>query len=369
MKSVLVRYMKSQYAADFLSGNISMSSLSDYWNIETGKIHYDDWKFGKVTDADIKKAIEFREMRMQDMMEGGRLQIPNNQIPWNVRNYFKDRIIHDINYRIEAYGYCNLSCYFRVDFSSQRGDVHLDKSNIAYLASAAGINVSEKMLRNSSRLTKKVIRQIFPFFAFDNKKEYCVVQLPDNKMDRFGDVVVLIKNEQEFARRVINAVKEQGGECVIGDVIYSYMQDRLNPRTMKYRHYNISQFGNSKEECIDNGLFDLNKIIQQGKDIIHYGCLDKYSVFENQREWRICWLPNIYNHERKELRVGDLRDIAEIILVKEMRARLMEYYPESIPGFIDNCRRNIDGTISYSQFMDLVENIDYQCRLFFDIKL
>lgn len=360
--------MKSEYADAFLSGHISMASLFDYWDIKRGKIMYDDWNAGKVTENDVKNAIEFHQMRLQDIMEGGRLQLPNSCLPWDIKHNFRGHIIHDINYRIEAYGYCNLSCFFRVDYVTQNGECKLDKENIAYLAQNIGINVTTKMLKASKKLTNKIMKKLFPTYTADSYRTNNLVQLPNATMDKFGDVVVLIKNEEEFVNRILKTVKIQGGECIIGDIRYHQMQDRLNSKTMKYHHCSLAMKGHSEnEEDIGAGLFDIGSVIKNSDEVIRYGCLDKYDMFAHQREWRVCWLPNVHNHERKELHVGDISDIAEIVSVSEIRQRLMEDHLEYIPGYINGSRTNTYGTVSYLEFMNLVENIDRTCRLFIDI--
>ena len=45
-----------------------------------------------------------------------------------------------------------------------------------------------------------------------------IVQLSSEKMDRFENIVMVVKDEEPFIKRVLEAVRKQGGECITGDV-------------------------------------------------------------------------------------------------------------------------------------------------------
>ena len=63
----------------------------------------------------------------------------------------------------------------------------------------------------------------------------------------------------------------------------------------------------------DDGLFDMKELIKGCPDIIWYGCLDKYIQYKDQKEWRVCWLPEERNFDAGILHVGKLDDIIELI--------------------------------------------------------
>lgn len=46
-----------------------------------------------------------------------------------------------------------------------------------------------------------------------------IVQLPSEKMDRFENIVMVVKDEEQFIKRVLEAVRKQSGECITGDVL------------------------------------------------------------------------------------------------------------------------------------------------------
>lgn len=48
--------------------------------------------------------------------------------------------VHVARFRIEAYGYCNLLCFFRADAKEVMGDIPLDADNITLLTKEKGID-------------------------------------------------------------------------------------------------------------------------------------------------------------------------------------------------------------------------------------
>jgi hypothetical protein len=102
-------------------------------------------------------------------------------------------------------------------------------------------------------------------------------------------------------------------------------------------------------------------------DAILYGSLDKYDIYAKQKEWRICWLPETNNYAPKILRVGDLRDIIEIVPVSELEKKLLSIFPGYFLGYVDKTRKRCMGTMSYRDFKRRVESIDGKCRLILDI--
>lgn len=339
---MLIRYTNSKYANSYLSGELYLSSLSSFWNLE--------------------KMRENPQNAQQDYGEGIASQIPHNKF-----NKFKEllppdlasNIIHDVRFRIQAYGYCNLLCFYRVDTICTNNPVALDEDNLAYIANQKGLDLTGNEIRQMPYSTViSLIKQIIPKNPIVSPKMNTFIHLPDKNMDEFGDMVVIIKNEAEFVKRVIAAVKSEGGKCVIGNVQYHKMQDRTEPDKFgKRNHLTLILEGLSMN--IDSEFID-------DVQAISYGCLDKYDRFKNQKEWRICWLPHTKNLEGKILNVGKLDDIIELVPRETIKRKLLEMYFGHIPGFIDVNIKYSTGTTSYEQFKEIIENIDKKCQIIFD---
>lgn len=360
MKSVLIRYTSRKYAVPYLDGNISLSSLSIYWDIYKGKLNYEDFVDGKVTPAELQEAVKYQKMNQQDFSEGIAYEFPGRAVS-KVSSNLVDHIVSSIRCRIEAYGYCKLGCFFRVDYDDISTPFFADTQNLAYIAKQGGMNITFEEISKNQYLINEIRRNYIPFNSLLSPSKGHVVQLPDKKMDAFGDTVILVKDEEKFVDRVIEAVKKEGGDCIIGDVKYN---DIIDIYRLRNKHY-ATVISYPKGES--DGLFDIKSIISGLPSAIRYGCLDKYKNFSSQNEWRICWLQEKHDFDRKELHLGDLRDIIEIIPTEQIRKRLLSLYPGYIPGFIETNRVNRYGTLSYKDFKRKVKNIDGKCRLIFDI--
>lgn len=360
MKSVLIRYTSRKYAKPYLDGNISLSSLSSYWDIYKGKINYKDFEDGKVTPAELQEAVKYQKMNQQDFSEGIAYEFPSGAVT-KVSSHLTNHIVSSIRCRIEAYGYCKLGCFFRVDYDDISTPFFADAQNLAYIAKQCGMDITSKEISKNSCLVNEIRKKCIPLNPLLSPSKCHVVQLPDEKMDEFGDTVILVKDEVEFCERIKKAVRREGGDCIIGDVQYNDIIDIY--KLHNKHHATVISYPKGESD----GLFDIKSIISGLPSVIQYGCLDKYKTFSSQNEWRICWLPEKHDFDRKELHLGDLRDIIEIIPTKQIRKRLLSLYPGYIPGFIETNRVNRCGTLSYKDFKRKVENIDGKCRLIFDI--
>lgn len=362
MQSTLIRYTSSEYADSILKGDLYLSSLSTFWDLKKGKILYEDIVSGKTTEEDLKRAIKYNSLNQQDFSEGIAAQVPHDVLD-KISPELSEYAIHDARFRIEAYGYCNLLCFFRVDVNNVTGNIPLDADNIALLAREKGIDginsykdIENLLIEEKLNLAKTIAE---PNLLL-NPNQINIVQLPSEFMDGFGDLVIVVKDEEKFIQRVLEAVKHQGGECITGDVRYHELQDRINPKTMINRH-NISLINDG------NSLFDMEKLLADSKDIIRYGSLDKYEKFSAQKEWRVCWLPKEHNHEGKILHIGNISDIVDLVAAKDIRRYLLKRYSGSLPGIVFERRRNCKGTINYKKFKEAVEKIDGKCRILFEI--
>lgn len=103
-------------------------------------------------------------------------------------------------------------------------------------------------------------------------------------MDDFGDYVVIIKNPDEFQRRLINAASQ-----------------------LEYR-------------CLCQGV-DYSDTIDSSRDVFH-----KSSDFAYQNEWRAALYRGIPTSEPCELYVGPISDIAEWCYTRELQRHLARIF-------------------------------------------
>ena len=364
MQSTLIRYTDKKYADSILKGDLYLSSLSSFWDLQKGKVCYEDIESGKATEKDLKHAIEYNNLNQQDFSEGVATQVPHNILDKIFPETMSKYVIHDVRFRINAYGYCNLLCFFRVDANEIIGDyISLDTDNIALLAKEkgiAGISSYKDIINLPMQKKADVAKAVSEPNSLLNSNHVHIVQLPPENMDGFGNLVIVVKDEDEFIKRILEAVRHQGGECITGDVRYHELQDRIDPQTMINR--NSISFVSATDK-----LFDMKKLLANSKDIISYGSLDKYERFSDQKEWRVCWLPEKHNYESKILHVGDISDIIDLVDSKDKRRHLLKLYSGYLPGIVSERRQNSKGTLSYKKFKENVEKIDGKCSIVFEI--
>ncbi|MCC8195485.1 MAG: hypothetical protein LIO49_01540 [Ruminococcus sp.] len=283
MSSILIKFTDHKYVSDFLDGNLYMSSLGKFWGLCNKFKEQKDIFEGVCAVTGIGKNAPF----------------PDD---------FLSVMASDFRFRIEAYQYCNLLCFYRVD----RDDA-------------------------------THIMQGIP-----------------KKMDKFGDSVLVIKNRGEFIKRVKASVIKAGGICCMGDVNYHRNAgEKIGPKM-----YLLSGEGEETD-----GTFSLDSIGQFGPIKRRYGCLDKEIGYSDQREWRVCYLPKTYDTQDIRLPVGNLRDIVEAYPVSEVRARLMSFGTNILNprgyvyGVVNRKGQICDGTVSYDVFKETVEKIDGRCRV------
>lgn len=367
MQSTLIRFTSSSFVDSYLQGNLYLSSMSSFWDYTLGKIRTNK----PVTRKEIDEATSGIHNERQDFSEGVIAQIPRDKLP-DLDKELQNCIIHDIRFRLNAYKYCNLMCFFRID-AEDTVKGRLDEDNLSLLLKDKGHNIPAKKIRalnNSAELWKLVDCVIEKNPLLSTNMTH-MVQLPSANMDKFGDVVIVIKDEDEFIRRVISAIRNRGEHCIIGDVRYHNLVDRVDPNTMNMHSItmissNAPSVHNGGFQLPDRGTFDLSLL--DGTDgIIWRGCLDKYSIYASQREWRICWLPNDRNYEAKILSVGSLDDIIDIVNTKDIRQYLLKKYRGYVPGIIDSVRSKINGTESYRDFQEYIKRIDGTGDLIFEI--
>lgn len=355
MLSTLIRYTSSKYADSILKGDLYLPSLSAFWDLRKGKIRCDAVESGRVTEEDLRQAITYTQLKQQDYSEGIAVQLPHDVLD-KIAPEVSQYAIHDTRFRIEAYGYCNLLCFYRVDAGEEANGLPLDAGIITLLAKEkgiAGINSFEDFVNLPPREKARTVKAVSETNLLLDPKRVYLVHLPPETMDGFGDLVIVVKDEEQFIDRVLEAVRRQGGECITGDVRYHRLQDRMNP------HHSMS--------LVSDQTLDMKALLADSNDSIRYGSLDKYEKYSDQKEWRICWLPKEHNFEGKTLHIGDISDIVDLVDAKDVRRYLLKRYKGYFPGILSERRRSSKGTVSYQTFKKYVENIDGKCRILFDI--
>ncbi len=208
MHSTLIRFTDKKYVDSYLKGELYLSSLSAFWDLTKDKIPYSN----SMTKEEIANFIRNTPSDRQDFSEGVVAQIPRNQVGVFLRP-MKDYIIHDVRFRLSAYKYCNLLCFFRIDAEDADHGL-LDEDNIAYLLKNQGKNITAEDIRSMEK--KEVLslaRRVSKKNLLLDPNRNPSVQLPTVEMDSFGDAVIVIKDQQEFENRVMAAVKRMGGTC------------------------------------------------------------------------------------------------------------------------------------------------------------
>ena len=102
-----------------------------------------------MTKEEIANFIRNTPSDRQDFSEGVVAQIPRNQVGVFLRP-MKDYIIHDVRFRLSAYRYCNLLCFFRIDAEDADHGL-LDEDNIAYLLEKQGKNITAEDIRSMEK--------------------------------------------------------------------------------------------------------------------------------------------------------------------------------------------------------------------------
>lgn len=386
-QSTLIRFTSSDHVDSYLSGDLYLSSLSSFWDFMKGKIPIDDVESGKVTAEDIKKAEEYYNSKQQDISEGAALQVKRDVLKDIVDAEVYPHIIHDVRFRVYAYCYVNLLCFYRVDAIDGAGygpitTFPIDDENVYSLAKDKGIRVPgrfEDFQKISSEEAYNIAKRISEKNNALSSNQYHIVQLPPRSMDTFGDAVIVIKDQDEFVRRVIAAVERQGGDVITGNVRYHDMMDRIDPGTMMKNSVSIIM-----EKTVDDtsatagsipgldkstAVVNIHEILKGRDDVIHLGSLDKYYPYIKQKEWRICWLSEVHDTKPKYLHCGRLDDIIEVVPTKDIRKYLLRKYPGYIPGITERLNEPYEskGTVSYKAFKDTVENIDGLSTVLFEL--
>jgi len=191
----------------------------------------------------------FAEQR--DLFEGTvqSLSIEHSELPDDLKQYS----VCDMRVRAQGYRYCNVCCFYQIPCN----------------------------------LTK----------SLDGRLQ--VEWDSPNSMDKFGPYIVIIKDEQEFVRRVARAAEAKGFSYLCGMVNYHKLEKDGEETPDGF------QLHSERDDLID--LFQ-----HRAEDAVtaQYDCFDKSIQYGAQNEWRIALYRGQKSTDAYVLDVGDLHDIA-----------------------------------------------------------
>lgn len=269
MHQLIKFFSKRNYAEQFLKGNLYMNSLGFFW--DNG---FDSQKdlFEGISETFDKKSLGF-PITMWQLVDG------------------------DIMFQLNAYRYCNLYCFYRID---------IEECGFCTPVGAVG-NVPMK-----------------------------AIHLPGKEMTEFGNTVAIIKNETAFMKRVIKAL-EENWLCIAGDV--------------RYHQFEGSKNGTGGNVCWKSTkMFPAPKLEKENGRTSTKDCFDKTIFYSNQREWRICLFRNRKDDEAYTLKIGDLSDIVELIAASQLEKRLLEMHKPCFSADVVPQYSSFIGNIKRSEF-------------------
>lgn len=261
----LIKFIKNRkYTEMFLDGNLYMNSLSYFWD------------------------KGFEEQR--DVLEGIDFTFDQSEIlPFHWQKVMKG----DMMFRLDAYKYCNLLCFYRMDIAQSP--------------------------------------------SFDMNKTIC---LPPEEMKAFGKYAVIIKNPRELIKRFSNSV-ESGNLYIAGNVEY-------RPKSgLKAGEIPSIIWQSEKQHHVNP------KLITSHRD-----CFTKDTFYAGQREWRICLFRNTNVATEHVQRIGDIRDIVEVVRTKDLKKHLCELHAPCNGGIVPKTNLPFEGNIRRHAFRDHLYSFD-----------
>lgn len=250
MKSyILLKYMAEKaYIDDFLNGSLYMNSLYFFWKdsaIEKAMKKKDEkQKEHLMMKDDIEIKLEARAPLQEDSLEGAIGAEDNIDID----NIFKEHVFSDCYLRPIGMKYCNVLCFYMQNFEIESGMLQYDMNN---------------------------------------------------SMRNLGEYVALIKDQNEFMRRVETAIINHHFDYAAGPVIYRKLQHNGHE----------SEAVNRPSVMVESD--NLKTINEKQIKYFRRDCFDKIDMYSSQHEWRIALYRGIKDTSAYRLEVGNLRDIVD----------------------------------------------------------
>lgn len=276
MRQLIKYFSTRQYAEMFRQGKLYMNSLSYFW--ENGIEDQRDILEGVSGTIDRKQFLSIQDRQLAS---------------------------GDPLFRLEAYQFCNLYCFYRVDISTE------------------------------------LYKTPFTTSVFPDTR---LIQLPNRNMEQFGKFVAIVKDENELIKRVLAAIPQEW-LCVAGDVIY-----RKRPG-MKKQPMNWI-------EVVSEKAYPASEILKIGRKTGNKDCFVKTDLYAGQKEWRICLFRNKNENDAYILNVGDLSDLVQIVPASAIQTTLLNQYKPCLMGEVDPQRNGYVGNVSRKEFRDKLYEFD-----------
>lgn len=263
-KHVLMRFFSEKsYLEQFLQGSIYMNSMGYFWNENAMEAAMrkkrEILKKNPCLNPDkIYIPLENKAPAGQmDMLEGTIATVDRFDAGFDEK--FANMQLTDVGLRAKGYQYCNLCCFYRYD---------------------VGLN--------------------------DDVSD---------EIKKFGNYVAVIRNEQEFIRRIEEAVRASNFDFVCGNVEYKTIQKA--GKTVAIGHHAVFKSD-------DIRIVDITSEEYKDKFLDRRDSFCKHIKYKNQKEWRIALYRGEKSTAAYRLELGDISDLVIWAPVDKMDKLFLE---------------------------------------------
>ena len=299
MPHILLKFISNpDWAESFLDGNLYMNTLYYFWNeypLEVAgkeKEEYLQAHPGIDPDSYVVPINNILSRTQADMLEGTVGFSDDDPVTVD----FGEHALTDTIYRAEGYQYCNVCCFYRLDFTLQTASP--GRSFIHY-------------------------------------------NIPS--MDGFGDYVVIIKDEVEFIRRISRAAKGNSFDYLCGNVRYKKL--KRNGSTVNLSNRNHIALRTEDRVPIPDDMHTIRD------------CFVKTDYYSSQQEWRVALYRGVKDATAYVFQIGSLRDMACVVKKGDLATEIDKLFNS---GEIKSSRDGYSGTISRREmqrkFVELGDN-------------
>ena len=206
----------------------------------------------------------------KDAFEGTFCTVENSKFPI-LPQVVRSMQASDLTFRAVGYQYCNVLCFFKVGVTEENG--------------------------------------------------LCTLHY-NPKMKKFGEYVIIVKNETELINRIGRAVKKLG---------YKYICSKVKYHTPK-KDGELIRDGHVVEFTTDFEI-QFNKIPKEAVSR-EYDCFDKTSNMSSQNEWRVALYRGEKTIDAFVLDVGDLHDICIAVKSENLVEGMKSAYGKDTPVYL-----------------------------------
>lgn len=259
---VLLKFIsKEEYVEDFLNGKFYMNTL---YNLSAKKFDDAKKKLKAYIEAHPEKNPCDIQVKMSDNLSEAQSDTLEGVVGYGSNARFKpmfgEHMISDCIYQAVGFQYCNVLCFYRLDFYT-----------------------------SGYRLNYMCNHNLLLNYDIPNMKE-------------FGEYVIIIKDKQELIKRINHSAR--GMKYLCGDVEYKPLMRDGKKIDISNRHHVLL-----KQEATAN----ISEVQTENGD-----CFSKYDKYLCQREWRLA----LYRGKKKTIAfpfcVGNMRDIAYCTKVENL---------------------------------------------------